>query len=312
MTAFPTRRISLRLMVVSLLLCFSPGCDRPEETPVKVSLSATEHTGIVKENKTSGTLHIAVAAVISPKESFVLYKDLLDYIAERLGVKVELVQRQTYEEVNNLVRDNKLDLAFVCSGAYVDGHDTFGMELLVAPVAYGEPVYYSYIIVPQSSTAKDLNDLRGKRFAFTDPMSNTGKLAPTYMLASQGEDIETFFSEYVFTFSHDRSIEMVAYSLIDGASVDSLIWEYLNSTNPLLTSRTRIIKKSEAFGIPPVVVPSSLDETMKENLRQLFLNIHTEEKGRKIINKLHIDKYVLLDDQRYDSIRKMQRVVSEQ
>jgi phosphonate transport system substrate-binding protein len=105
---------------------------------------------------------------------------------------------------------------------------------------------------------------------------------------------------------------MVAYSLIDGAAVDSLIWEYLNSTNPSLTSRTRIIRKSEAFGIPPVVVPSSLDETMKENLRQLFLNIHTEEKGRKIIEKLHIDKYVLLDDQRYDSIRKMQSVVSEQ
>lgn len=312
MTAFPTRRISLRLMVVSLLLCLCQGCDRPEEAPVKVSLSTTEDSTIVKENKTSGTLYIAVSAVISPEETFVLYKDLLDYIAEKIGVKVELVQRQTYEEVNNLVRDNKLVLAFVCSGAYVDGHDTFGMELLVAPVAYGEPVYYSYIIVPQSSTAKDLNDLQGKRFAFTDPMSNTGKLVPTYMLSSQGEDIETFFSEYIFTFSHDRSIEMVAYALVDGAAVDSLIWEYMNSTDPSLTSRTRIIRKSEPFGIPPVVVPSSLDETMKEKLRQLFLNIHTEEKGRKIIEKLHIDKYVIQDDRQYDSIRKMQRVVSEQ
>jgi len=312
MTTTLTGRFPMWLVFVFFLICFSWGCDRPEEKPLKVSLSNTEPAGIVKENKKSGTLHIAVSAVISPEETFVLYKDLLDYISEKLGVKIELVQRQTYEDVNNLVRDNKLDLAFVCSGAYVDGHDKFGMELLVAPVAYGEAVYYSYIIVPQSSPAENLGDLRGKRFAFTDPMSNTGKLAPTFMLAQQGEDIDSYFSEYIFTYSHDRSIEMVAYSLVDGASVDSLIWEYINTTDPSLTSRTRVINKSQPFGIPPVVVPSSLDRDMKENLRNLFLNIHTDEEGRKILEKLHIDRYIVQDNHQYDSIRKMRTVVTDQ
>ncbi len=127
-------------------------------------------------------LRIAIAAVISHKETLILYKELLQYLSRRLGTQIKLIQRETYEEVNNMVRDMELDFAFVCSGAYVDGHDQFGMELLVAPVAYGEPTYRSYIIVPAASPANSLEDLRGKRFAFTDPMSNTGKLAPTYML----------------------------------------------------------------------------------------------------------------------------------
>jgi len=298
------------LSFIFYLSCLLSGCDRQTDTPVKVSLSADTESTIVHVKENSPNLRIAISAVISPKETFILYKDLLDYISDRLDVKVKLVQRQTYEEVNNLVRDNKLDMAFVCSGAYIDGHEEFGMELLVAPVAYGKPVYHSYIIVPKTSKAQKIEDLRGKRFAFTDPMSNTGKLSPTYMLAMMNEEIDSYFSDYIFSYSHDRSIEMVAHSLIDGAAVDGLIWEYMNSKDPSLTSQTRIIKKSEPYGIPPIVVPATLEKNLKENLRNLFLTIHTEAEGKKILNKLSIDKFIVIDDQKYDSIRKMRLGIS--
>ncbi len=301
-----TKNFSLGwLFPILFFLCVSLGCERQADAPLKLSLASGDKSEIFQAKENGATLRIAISAVISPKETFILYQDLLGYISEKLGVKVDLIQRQTYVEVNDLVRDNELDLAFVCSGAYIDGHDQFGMELLVAPVAYGEAVYYSYIIVPKNSKIKTIEDLRGKRFAFTDPMSNTGKLSPTYMLAQMGESIDSYFSEHIFTYSHDRSIEMVAHALVDAAAIDGLIWEYLNSTDPALTSQTRIIKKSEPYGIPPIVVPSSLGKDMKEKLKNLFLDIHADEKGREILKKLQIDKFVVLDDQQYDSIRKM-------
>jgi phosphonate transport system substrate-binding protein len=58
-------------------------------------------------------------------------------------------------------------------------------------------------------------------------------------------------------------------------------------------------------------VPPLLDSKLKENLRNLFLNIHTDENGRLILEKLYIDKFVVLEDDRYDSIRKMQSSVLE-
>lgn len=298
-----------------LILFFSglsllAGCEKRQVEPLKVDLATVEKEHTETPGQTSPELRIAISAVISPKETFVLYKDLLNHISDQLGMRVQLVQRETYEEVNNLVRDKKLELAFVCSGAYIDGHDRFGMELLVAPVAYGEPVYHSYIIVPVNSPFTGLENLRGKRFAFTDPMSNTGKLAPTYMLAQLHETPESFFSSVIFTNSHDRSIEMVANNLVDGASVDSLIWEYLNGKNPALTDRTRIIKKSEPYGIPPVVVPKGLAPELKEKLRRVFLNLERDEAGRQILARLKIDRFVLIEDSRYDSIRKMQRLVA--
>lgn len=307
------RRFRICTTLILLLLAglgLLAACESPQDQPIKVSLGTVEKERPELPQPAPPDLRIAISAVISPRETFVLYKDLLNHISEKLEMRVQLVQRETYAEVNNLIRDNQLELAFVCSGAYVDGHDQFGMELLVAPVAYGQSVHYSYIIVPATSPTGRLEELRGKRFAFTDPMSNTGKLAPTYMLARLQETPESFFSGVIFTNSHDRSIEMVAGSLVDGASVNSLIWEYLNSKNLWLTSRTRIIKKSEPYGIPPVVVPKGLDPGLKEKLRAVFLNLHKEEAGRRILARLKIERFVAIEDSRYDSIRKMQRLVA--
>ncbi len=301
-------RITCIFFVTFLLFTvFLQSCKQAKEKPLEVSLSKVEPLKSVREDNTLQNLRIAIAAVISPKETFILYKELLGYISEKIGRPVKLYQRETYEEVNIMVKNNKLDIALVCSGAYVDGHDEFGMELLVAPVAYGKSVYHSYIIVPKNSEAESWEDLRGSVFAFTDPMSNSGKLSPTYQLARQNETIENFFKKYIYTYSHDRSIEMVAHNLVDAAAVDGLIWEFFNVTNPSLTSRTKIIDRSEPYGIPPIVVPAGLDPVLKEELRILFLNIHKDEKGKKILEKIHIDKFTRLTDNDYGSVRKMKQ-----
>lgn len=250
-------------------------------------------------------LRIAVSAMVSPEETFVYYKEILDYVSEKLDMPVELVQRETYAEINDLVKMEELDAAFVCTGAYVDGHDEFEMELLVAPVAYGEPVYYSYIIVPAESDVKSIENLRGKTFAFTDPLSNTGCLVPTYMLAVMNETPDTFFERYIFTNSHDKSIEGVATNLVDGAAVDSLIWDYMDATDPKYTSKTKVIGKSPPYGIPPIVVPKGLDPELKGQLQEVFLHIHEDEGGREVLDKVKIDRFVVVDDSTYDSVREM-------
>lgn len=252
--------VQLVYVAVAVMVLLS-GCLGSEEAK-KVSLEEVSFPE--PSPQTEESLRIAVSAIISPEETFVYYKEVLDYISGESGLPVDLVLRDTYAEVNELVKQEELDVAFVCTGAYIDGQDEFGMELLVAPKAYGEAVYYSYIIVPADSSVGTLEGLRGTTFAFTDPMSNTGKLSPTYMLALLNETPDSFFGNYIFTYSHDRSIEAVAEKIVDGAAVDSLVWDYLDATGPEFTSNTRIIQRSPPYGIPPVVVPKGLDPELKE------------------------------------------------
>ena len=185
------------------------------------------------------------------------------------------------------------------------------MELLAAPQAYGKTVYYSYTIVHKDSTIKSFEELRGKRFAFTDPKSNTGKMVPTYKLAKMGETPESFFKDSIFTYAHDKSIKEVALGHVDGAAVDSLIWEYAKITNPQLTSKTKVIEKSSPFGIPPVVVRKNLNPFLKQKFKESFLNIHNDIEGKNILKKMMIDKFVDIDDHAYNSIREMKKWIAE-
>lgn len=287
------------------------GCGDEEETK-EIDLGERRpisfgHTAVRGQK----TIHIAVGGMITPKAGFGYYRQILDYLGGKVGLTAKFVDRQDYAEVNNLVRSGSVDVAFVCGGPYVDGHSEFGMELLVAPQVHGKITYYSYIIVHRDSDVQNLEALRGKTFAFTDPMSNSGRLAPTYQLAKLGETPRSFFGNFVFSKAHDRSIRMVAHRAVDGAAVDSLIWEYAARTNPKFTSQTRIVERFGPYGIPPVVVRPGLDSELKEKLRQVLLGIHEDEEGKKIIAGMRIGRFVVVADSHYDSIREMKKWLAE-
>jgi phosphonate transport system substrate-binding protein len=280
--------------------------------PKKVSLEKREAVVPSVDHKGEQPLRIAVGGMITPREGFVYYRGFLDYIGKKLGRQVEFIDRENYKEINQLLRSGNVDAAFVCSGPYVEGHAEFGLELLVAPQAYGQTVYYAYIIVARDSPITKFEELRGKAFAFADPDSNTGRLVPEYMLAKIGETPDSFFRKHVFTHAHDKSIKAVAQGIVDGASVDSLIWDYADKMNPQFTSKTKIIRKSAPYAIPPVAVRPGLDNKLKKELKQVFLAAHTDPEGREILKNMMIDKFVEIDDSAYDSIREMKMWVKKQ
>ncbi len=252
------------------------------------------------------TLKVAVGAMISPKETFVYYRQLLDYLARHMDREVQLVQRKTYREVNELIAEGQVDLAFVCSGPYVSGENRYGLELLATPEIQGSHFYHSYLIVSKDSPFQNLEDLKGRVFAFTDPDSLTGRLVPTYWLAEMHERPETFFSKLIYTYSHDNSIMAVSKGLVDGAAVDGLIWEYYQHKDPLWTSGTRVIRKSEPYGIPPVVVSTAIPVPFKEQIQRLLLSMHEDAAGREILRELMIDRFLAPKVEWYDTVRQVE------
>jgi phosphonate transport system substrate-binding protein len=255
-------------------------------------------------------LRIAVAAMFSPEETLSVYQELMDYIAAKLGRPVELKQRRTYQEVNDMLGTGKLDAAILCSGPYVHAQRQYGVQLLAVPVIRGSPTYHSYIIVAPGSPAKSLEGLRGKRFAFTDPLSTSGYLYPVYALVTQGQQPATFFAKTLFTYSHDNSIEAVAEGVVDGAAVDSLIYDYLLARHPALGSRTRIIHTSPPMGAQPVGIPRMLAPATTRALRDLFLRMDQDSDAQKILRQLGVDRFIAGSDSLYDGIRTMLKAVA--
>lgn len=257
-------------------------------------------------------IKIGVAAMISPKDTVRYYKQLIDYVGVKLGSPVEMVQKENYDEMDSLLEHNDVQIAFLCSGPYVKDHAKFGAELLVAPQSYGQPFYHAYIIVHKDNPIKDMAGLKGKKFAFTDPKSNTGKIVPTYMVAKDyGVAPEKFFGDIIYTRSHDKSIEAVAKKLVEGASVDSLIYDYVAKKNPIYTAETRILRKSPPYGIPPLVINKGMNPALKEKLKSIFLNMHTDPAGKAILDGIMVDKFIVPKDADYNSVRAMDIFISK-
>ena len=286
-------------------LIFSYGCGSNSDYSF-VDFSKTVTVELPqRQNVHEATLRVAVAAMVSPKETFAYYRDLLNYIGSKLNHHVQLIQRKTYGEIDELLQRGTIDIAFICTGPYAIGREKYGFEALATPIVRGKPFYQSYLIVNKDSTFQKLDDLRGHIFAFTDPESNTGFLVPKYWLLEMGEKPESFFKSFNFTYSHDNSILAVSRSLVNGATVDSLIWEYYHDLNPVHTSNTRIIKKSQDFGSPPLVASSHVPSNLKTQIQELIYSMHRTPEGNGILNELMIDRFIPPQEKWYDSVRHM-------
>jgi phosphonate transport system substrate-binding protein len=287
------------------VIFFAYGCGDDANTLVVDFSKAVAVERAQERSPEAPRIRVAVGAMISPKETFIYYRQLLDYIGKNLGLEAQLIQRKTYGEINELFGRGEIDLAFVCSGPYANGKEKYGFELLSTPQVHGSHFYQSYLIVNEDSQYHSLEDLRGLIFAFTDPDSNTGKLVPTYWLMKMGERPESFFGKTIYTYSHDNSILAVAKGLVDGAAIDGLIWEYYHHKKPVFTARTRIVRKSEPYGLPPLVTSRQLSPGLKAQIRELVLSMHTDPKGRDILKELMIDRFVEPHEEWYASIHQM-------
>ncbi len=256
------------------------------------------------------TLKVAVGAMLSPKETFVEYRRLVEYIGHKLGRRAEMIQRKDYSQVDQLLRDSAVDLAFICTGPYVQDRKEFGVELVAAPVVRGRSTYRSLIIVGKEAPYRSLRDLRGKSFAYTDPDSTSGCWAPMRMVALLGEDPDRFFSKAVFSNGHDNSVDAVAKGAVDGAGVDSIIFEYMKAKGNPAALKVRVIDESGTFAIPPVVAPKGTDPKLRAEARKALLEMHQDPEGKKILDALCMDKFIVPADRDYDSVRELSTYIN--
>lgn len=254
-----------------------------------------------------GAVRIGLTAVFLDDEIRFLLR-WRAYLEQRLGRKVEFVQRGRYRETVELLRQGHLEAAWICGFPYVRFRRE--LQLLAVPLFEGKPLYRSYLIVPASDGAtRSILDLRGKVFAFSDPDSNSGFLYPSYVLHGARERPESFFKRAFFTWAHRKVVDAVSSRLAQGGSVDGYVWETLRVAPGDLTAGTRVVSKSPEFGHPPIVVRANLAPGLAQELRAAFTGMNGDAEGRALLASLNLDGFTPGDDRLFDSIESMWRIV---
>lgn len=139
------------------------------------------------------------------------------YLQERLGIPVEIFVGTSYSAVIEAMRADRVDAMIVGPFAYVLAVEEAQAEALGVYVGAGAegdatvydpeaPAHYlSVIFTKKGSGVATLEDLKGKDFAFVDPASTSGHLAPKTLLIKNGIDPDTEMNT-VFAGSHPTAV----------------------------------------------------------------------------------------------------------
>lgn len=255
----------------------------------------------------SGTVRFGLTPVFLDTDIQLL--DALErYLSNHLGRPVELIKRRTYQEITLMLLSGWLDAAWICGFPYVKYRDQ--LYLLAVPVYLGKPLYQSYLIVNADSPVETVAGLRGRVHAFSDPDSNSGFLVTQHLLATMGESPDTFFSRYFFTYGHRNVVRAVSSSLAESGSVDGYVWEVIKLNGSRLVEGTRVIRKSEWLGFPPVVCNrNARDVDAIKGIAEALISMNEDDLGQEILAALHLDGFIRGTPPLFDGIEEKYKFV---
>ena len=231
------------------------------------------------------------------------------YLELKMGRKVEFELRRSYREVMDLLESGGIEFAWICGYPYIQTRNPESLQLLTVPIYRGLPRYHSYIIVQHNSPYKRFSDLKDKIFAFSDPDSNSGFLYPLVLTSEKSMKPEAFFRQTFFTFNHVETVQAVSEQVADGGAVDSYIWEYLAIVRPDITEKTRIIKKSQSFGFPPIVSRLDVKASTVKLMKNTLENMDEDLTGKSLLAQLKLDGFGHYPDSLFNEIRAMANTV---
>lgn len=229
------------------------------------------------------------------------------HLEARLDRPVRFVQRGSYREIVDLLLNDGVEAAWLCGHPLVL-HES-RLTVVAVPSYQGAPLYRSHLIVPSTDAAtREVSDLRGRVFAYSDPLSNSGFLIPRAEIAAKGADPRSFFRRTFFTFSHRKVVEAVRAGLADGGAVDGYVWDTIAAQQPASVASLRVAWRSAPHGFPPVVARRNWSAAEARQLGEALRAMPAEAEGRAVLERLNLDGFVEPQAGQFESIRALLRM----
>jgi phosphonate transport system substrate-binding protein len=236
-----------------------------------------------------------------------LYRLVTEQVGRHLGLPTELVVETSYESCEKDLNE----VCFVCSLPYVT-FERRGLDLAIpvaAPVLEGEryggrPIYFSDVIVHRDSPFRSFLDLRGRSWAYNEPLSHSGYGITRYHLVTLGET-NGFFGEVVEAGFHQEAVRMVARGETDGSAIDSQVLAMELRDHPDLAEQVRVVEALGPSTIQPVAVSRRVPENLREAIRDALVTMAGDPAVRERLAIGLVERFVAVDARSYDDIRMM-------
>lgn len=222
----------------------------------------------------------------------------------------------SYIAVVEAFGSGRADIGAMNSFGYLMANERYGAQAHLKMIRHGVDYYQGQIVVRADSDIHSLQDLRGKRFAFTDPASTSGYFFPLKMIRDAGVNL----GNETFAMKHDSVITMVYQGQVDAGSTyysapaaDGTIRDArqrVMTQFPDVEERVRILAITDKIPNDPFVFRKDMPEEVRDRFIDAVKKFLDTEEGKSIFRNIYsVEGLVDATDADYDPLRDMIRAI---
>lgn len=234
------------------------------------------------------------------------------FLSKELGMPVKAQVGDDTAAVEAL-RANRADVAFLSSRPALKAEQLANARLYLAEVRdnySGRYTYSSVFVVPNNSTLKTRNNakttleqLRGKKMAFTSPTSGSGFIFPVGELVKQGfvenkDRLDGFFGQVSYGGNYGKALQAVVRGQADVAVVS----EYALNP-PYITaeekSQLRVLHRIPGVPAHGVVIDDDVPAQQREQIINALLKLNQSQNNQLLRNLYNSTELVRVDHNRH-------------
>lgn len=243
----------------------------------------------------------------SPTELLRKFKPLGAYLEQQTGMKVDWTPVNDYPAVVEGLAAKRIDLAWLGGFTFVQARIRTGDAIPIAQRVEDEK-FISYYIVPKASSAKTLQDLKGKTFAFGSPASTSGHLMPRFFLLKAGINPDKDFTRLAFSGAHDATVAFVASGRAEAGALNASVYDKLIEKGDANARSVRILQTTPPYYDYNWTVRGSLDPALVSKLTAAFLNLDPKNPAHKeILDLQRATRFVATKPENYKGIEEAAR-----
>jgi phosphate/phosphite/phosphonate ABC transporter binding protein len=234
---------------------------------------------------------------------------LVRWLGDKTGLVVEWHEAGSYETLARSVQEGEVGVAWLPPILFVH----LEREGVVVPLVANERLELGFVaalVVAAESKLESLEDLRGSRVAWVDPLSATGYVVPRLELAARGLEPRALFRSETFLRSHVAAVRAVAEGSADVAAT----FARLNAvgtvtrggwTDAGLSQRKfRILFASKPLPPDLIAVRSDVSAEVQGQLSVAFVELSGDSGMRTIAKRLlGVDAFAPTVGASYDGLR---------
>lgn len=234
------------------------------------------------------------------------------FISKQVGIPVRAQIGDETAAVEAL-RANRADIAFISSRPALKAEQLANAKLHLAEVRAnysGRYTYNSVFVVPKNSSLKTKNNtkatleqLRGKRMAFTSPTSGSGFIFPVSELIKNGfvpnrDRLEGFFGQISYGGNYSKALQAVVRGQADVAVVSeyALFPPYITAEEK---NQLKVLHKISGVPAHGVVFDDDIPAPLREKVISALLKLNQPNNNQLLRSLYNSTELVRVDHSRH-------------